>query len=80
MKTVKEEMRKSYKRSDFTKLERGKFFAEAQRGTAVALLDPDIAKAFPSSKAVNDALHGLMVIAQRTARVSAAPRKERAKS
>ena len=42
MKKAKDEMRSEYKRSDFTKLERGKFYAEAAKGTAVALLEPAI--------------------------------------
>lgn len=64
MKKAKDEMRREYKRSDFKKLERGKFHAEAREGTSIALLEPDIAKAFPTSKAVHDALHGLLSIAE----------------
>lgn len=48
MKKVKDEMRAEYKRSDFTSLERGKFYNEAVKGTSVALLDPAVAKAFPT--------------------------------
>ena len=33
-------MRPEYKRSDFAKLERGKFYAEATAGTYVVILDP----------------------------------------
>lgn len=36
--------------------ERGKFFAEYQKGTNVVLLEPDVAKAFRDSEAVNRAL------------------------
>ena len=46
MKKVKDEMRTEYKRADFTSLARGKFYKEAVKGTAVALLNPAIAKAF----------------------------------
>jgi len=35
---------------------RGKFFEEYQEGTNIVLLDPDVAKAFRNSKAVNRAL------------------------
>jgi hypothetical protein len=63
-------MRAEYKRSDFAKLERGKFYAEAVKGTSVATLDPAIAKAFPTSDAVNEALLGLLTLAQKTARVT----------
>src|SRR4051812_17293651 len=34
MKKAKEEMRAEYRRSDFTKLERGKFYKEVAKGTA----------------------------------------------
>jgi hypothetical protein len=70
MKKAKDEMRPEYKRSDFGRLERGKFYAEVAKGTAVALLDPPIAKAFPTSKAVNDALHGLLALTEQTSRIT----------
>jgi hypothetical protein len=70
MKKTKDEMRPEYKRSDFARLERGKFYAEVAKGTAVALLDPPIAKAFPTSKAVNDALHGLLALTEQTSRIT----------
>jgi hypothetical protein len=70
MKKAKDEMRPEYKRSDFARLERGKFYAEVVKGTAVALLDPPIAKAFPTSKAVNDALHGLLALTEQTSRIT----------
>ena len=62
MKKAKDEIWPKYKRSDFARLERGKFYAEVAKGIAVALLDPPIAKAFPTSKAENDALHGLLAL------------------
>ena len=46
MKKAKDGTRAEYKRSDFAALQRGKFFAEVSKGTAVALLEPPIAKAF----------------------------------
>ncbi len=70
MKKAKDEMRSEYKRSDFAKLERGKFYAEVAAGTSVALLEPAIAKAFPTSKAVNEALAGLLVLAKKIDLVS----------
>lgn len=69
MKKTEDDMRPEYKRSDFTKLERGKFFTEAEAGMSVALLEPEIAKAFPTSKAVNEALHGLLSIAEQASRI-----------
>ena len=70
MKKVKDEMRAEYKRSDFTSLERGKFYKEAVKGTSVALLDPAVAKAFPTSEAVNEALLGLLTLTEQTARIT----------
>ena len=63
-------MRAEYKRADFTSLERGKFYREAVMGTAVALLNPAIAKAFPNSEAVNEALLGLLQLTEQTARIT----------
>ena len=63
-------MRPEYKQSDFPKLERGKFYAEATAGTYVVILDPVIAKAFPTSKAVNEALAGLLASAVKKSRVT----------
>ena len=70
MKKIKDEMRAEYKQSDFTKLERGKFFKQVAKGTTVALLDPLIAKAFPTSEAVNEALSGLLALTEQTARIT----------
>ena len=56
--------------SDFPKLERGKFFKAASKGTAVALIEPRLAKGFPTSKAVNEALRVLLVMADETARIT----------
>ena len=70
MKKAENEMRAEYKRSDFAKLERGKFFKEASKGTSVALIEPNLAKAFPTSEAVNEALRGLLALADETARIT----------
>ncbi len=80
MKKSENEMRSEYKRSDFSKLERGKFYAEVAAGTSVALLEPAIAKAFPTSKAVNEALGGLLVLAEKTSRITRRPTRTRAKA
>ena len=67
MKKADTEMRAKYKRSDFIKLERGKFFKEASKGTSVALIAPELAKDSPTSEAVNEALRGLLALADETA-------------
>lgn len=80
MKKAEIEMRAEYKRSDFSKLERGKFYAEVAAGTSVVLLEPAIAKAFPTSKAVNEALGGLLVLAEKTSRITRRSTRTRAKA
>jgi hypothetical protein len=47
------ELRPSY---DFSKGERGKYAARYREGTNIVVLDPDVAKIFKTSEAVNDAL------------------------
>lgn len=80
MKKAKDEMRREYKRSDFSKLERGKFHTEVAKGTAVALLDPSVAKAFPTSRAVNEALSGLLALSEKASRITPRPTRTRAKA
>jgi len=63
-------MRKEYNKSDFNKLERGKFYKEAAKGTIVAIIPPEIAKSFPSSDAVNTALKGLLDITEEAERLT----------
>ena len=36
----------------------------------MVVLDPEVAKAFPNDKAVNDALRGLLEVAETTARLT----------
>ena len=44
---------------------RGKYVERYRTGTNVVLLDPDVAKAFPTNASVNEALRLLLQIAQR---------------
>jgi hypothetical protein len=80
MKKGKADMRSEYKRSDFAKLERGKFYPAVAAGTSVVLLEPAIAKAFPTSKAVNEALASLLVLAEKTTRITRRSTRTRRKS
>ena len=50
---------------DFSGGVRGKYVDRYRQGTNVVLLDPELAEAFPDSKAVNDALRALVAIAVR---------------
>ena len=45
---------------DFTGGARGKYAERYSRGTNVVVLDPDVAAAFPTREAVNDALREQM--------------------
>lgn len=46
---------------DFSQGERGRYFKRIQQeGSNIAVLDPDVAKAFPNSAAVNAALRSLL--------------------
>lgn len=45
---------------DFSKGVRGKYAKRFKEGTNVVLLEPEVAKAFPTSEAVNKALRQLM--------------------
>ncbi len=68
MKKVKSEMadelRPEYKRSDFGEIVRGKFANRIKAETNVALLEPDIAEAFPNDEAVNKALRYSLEVAK----------------
>ena len=45
---------------DFSKGQRGKYAKRFKEGTNLVLLEPEIAKAFPTSEAVNRALRQLL--------------------
>ncbi|MGH8474908.1 MAG: hypothetical protein ACRER2_03915 [Methylococcales bacterium] len=66
MKKVKgqDEMRSEYKREDLGVGVRGKYCEAYNEGHNLVLLKPEVAKAFPSEDAVNDALLSLIKIAQ----------------
>jgi hypothetical protein len=62
---LEDELRPEY---DFSKMVggvRGKYVERYRAGTNLVLLDPDIAKAFPTDASVNEALRLLLQIAQR---------------
>ena len=43
---------------------RGKYVARYRAGTNLVLLDPELARAFPTDAAVNHALHAVLDLAQ----------------
>ncbi|MBE9016356.1 hypothetical protein C7Y66_05530 [Chroococcidiopsis sp. CCALA 051] len=60
-----DDLRPEYDFSQMAGGVRGKYIERYQAGTNLVLLDPDVAQAFPSEDAVNEALRLLMKIAQR---------------
>jgi len=77
-------MRKQYQREDLGVGVRGKHAAAYQQGTNLVLLQPEVAAAFPTSAAVNEALKGLLKVARkakvsRAATVRVAPPKSAAR-
>jgi hypothetical protein len=63
---AEEDMRPEY---DFTGAVRGKYFERFQQGSNLVLLDPDVAAAFPTSAAVNEALRSLASAPHKQGRV-----------
>jgi hypothetical protein len=62
---LEDELRPEY---DFANMQggvRGKYVLRYRSGTNLVLLDPDIAKAFPTDASVNEALRLLLQIANR---------------
>ena len=74
-----DEMRAEYKRADFAALERGKFYKEVAKGTSVALIEPNLAKAFPTSEAVNEALRSFLALADEAARITSRSKRRPAR-
>lgn len=65
VKSTSDELRVEYKRSDFGKLERGKYYERVKASSNIVVLDPEVAAIFPNSAAVNKALHSLVDVAQK---------------
>jgi hypothetical protein len=61
-----DELRPEYHREDLGPGVRGKYFESYRKGTNLVLLSPDVAKAFPTEDAVNDALRSLIKIARKS--------------
>lgn len=84
MKKVKpeqDELRAEYRREDFGEMVRGKYAQRCREASNVVVISPDVQKAFPNAQAVNDALRGLLELAQSTglaSRPSRAARKRAA--
>ena len=62
-----EDLEKEYDLKSLGKGVRGKYFEQYQKGTNVVVIDPDLSKAFPNAKAVNDALRKVLEHQKKTA-------------
>jgi hypothetical protein len=60
VKTTSDELRREYKRSDFKKLERGKYYERLRASSNVVVLDPDVASVFRSPESVNSLLRSVI--------------------
>ena len=68
--TSSAEMRAEYE-FDYSKAVRGKYYRRLlKEGANVVVLDPDVAKAFRSSAAVNEALRSLLKMSEATRRLT----------
>jgi hypothetical protein len=64
VKSSSDDLRPEYKRSDFTKLERGKYYERVRASSNIVVLDPEVAAIFRNSAAVNKALRALVEVAE----------------
>lgn len=62
---MSDELRPEYRREDFGPMVRGKYATRMKESSNIVVLDPEIAEAFPNTKAVNDALRGLLELAKK---------------
>jgi hypothetical protein len=63
-----EDLRAEYRREDLGPLTRGKYAGRVKIDPRVVILRPEVARAFPTSEAVNDALMRLIDLARAAAR------------
>ena len=79
-KDIADELRPEYD-FDYSKAVRGKYYQRLlKEGSNVVVLDPDVAKAFPDSVSVNEALRSLLDFTRATTRLSNRSAKRAKKS
>ena len=68
-----EDMRREYN-FDYSKAVRGRYYRRLlKEGANVVVLEPEVAKAFPDSAAVNEALRSLLRMSETTRRLTSRP-------
>ncbi len=65
-----DDLRPEYRREELGEGVRGKYHSAYEEGTNLVLLTPEVAKAFPTSDAVNEALLGLLHLTEQTRRLA----------
>lgn len=75
---MKDALRPEYSREDFKSLERGRYARRIATEAVLVALEPDVAKAFPTAQAVNDALRGVIKAGVATASGGQRPGKRAA--
>lgn len=76
-KDITSDMRPEYRRDELGSGIRGKYSSRYAKGANLVLLEEQVAKAFPTSEAVNEALLGLITLARKTARPQANERSKK---
>lgn len=59
---------------------RGKHYERYRKGTNVVLIEPDVAAAFPTDGAVNEALRGILGAARAVRRTGGGPKRRARRS
>jgi hypothetical protein len=70
------ELREEYDLSEMTVVAKGRYAPHRRAGKNVALLAEDVAKAFPTDEAVNEALRLVMRISEVRAKYSTEPTED----
>jgi hypothetical protein len=69
------DMRAQYDFESMTGGVRGKHYEEYRKGTNIVLLEPDVAEAFPTEDAVNEALRGILSTTRAVRRIGGLPER-----
>jgi hypothetical protein len=62
--SISHDLRPEYKRSDFKRLERGRYYERVKATSNVVVFDADFAAVFPNSPVVNKGLHSLVEVTE----------------
>ena len=70
-----DDIRPEYTRETLGKGVRGKYLTSYNKGTNLVLLNPEIAKVFSNSAAVNEALDSLLQLTKQTSKLTHSPNR-----